>query len=491
MERDNFGIGVAVYGDTVLVSANESLKNPTPPYSGPGFAGLFNASTGNQLHKLTPSDVAAGDDLRVVAIFGNTALVGAPGHDDSGNGSGSAYLFDVTTGQEIRKLRASDGGPLKLFGAGVALFGNTAVVSTGGQNVPQGGAAYVFDITTGQEIRKLTPSDGVPGDQFGGSSVGGGVAISGITAIVSAHSHGEGGAAYLFDVTTGQELNKLQAVAGGQFGYSVAIFGNKAIVGNPSTGYGAAYIFDVTTGQELYKLEPSGFIPSPPYFDSGFGGSVAINGNTAIVGARWEDAAYLFDVTTGEFLKKLYGPPNEGTFGLRVAISDNLAVVGSRFENNWTGAAYVFDVSRNLVLAGDFNTDGTVDAADYIVWRNGLGMTYTQADYNILRANFGRSAAGAAAVADTLGKGNPGSIPEPASALLLFVGVMSLFAIRRQIDCGCVENLQIYVVGRDPLDRAVFPSGDRIASPLVLQQCLADRRAHRCLDSIHLVEQFG
>jgi hypothetical protein len=57
MVDDTFGSGVAVYRDTVLVSANELFQNP----DGPGFACLFNAATGNQLHKLTASDAAAGD----------------------------------------------------------------------------------------------------------------------------------------------------------------------------------------------------------------------------------------------------------------------------------------------------------------------------------------------------------------------------------------------------------------------------------------------
>jgi hypothetical protein len=53
-------------------------------------------------------------------------------------------------------------------------------------------------------------------------------------------------------------------------------------------------------------------------------------------------------------------------------------------------------------LPGDFNHDGTVDAADYVVWRNGLGTTYTQNDYNVWRANFGQTATSGAHVAESL-----------------------------------------------------------------------------------------
>ena len=65
-------------------------------------------------------------------------------------------------------------------------------------------------------------------------------------------------------------------------------------------------------------------------------------------------------------------------------------------------------------LPSDYNHDGIVDAADYTVWRDGLGATYTEADYNIWKANFGNhSGAGASAKV---------AVPEPLSAFLLILG---------------------------------------------------------------------
>ena len=61
--------------------------------------------------------------------------------------------------------------------------------------------------------------------------------------------------------------------------------------------------------------------------------------------------------------------------------------------------------------AGDFNGDGKVDAADYTVWRNGLGSKYTEADYNAWKTSFGNhSGSGASANA---------AVPEPPTFLLL------------------------------------------------------------------------
>jgi hypothetical protein len=68
-------------------------------------------------------------------------------------------------------------------------------------------------------------------------------------------------------------------------------------------------------------------------------------------------------------------------------------------------------------LAGDFDHNGVVDAADYVVWRTGLGTTYTPADFNTWRAHFGQSSAGGSAV--------PAAVPEPAVLfMLLTAGIL-------------------------------------------------------------------
>jgi hypothetical protein len=85
-------------------------------------------------------------------------------------------------------------------------------------------------------------------------------------------------------------------------------------------------------------------------------------------------------------------------------------------------------VPANSPLEGDFNDDGWVDSADYVVWRNGLGGAYQPNDYDEWRANFGASSATAAAP-------NPApfpmiSVPEPA-ILPLLVALGTMGFIRR------------------------------------------------------------
>ena len=141
--------------------------------------------------KLLASDGAQDDRLGYsVSISGNTAIVGAFGDDDNGLYSGSAYLFDISTGAELAKLLPSDGAIDDQFGSSVAISGSTAIVGAprDGDNGFYSGSAYLFDVATGAQIAKLLSSDGASDDYFGSA-----VAISGNTAIVGAYSDDDGG----------------------------------------------------------------------------------------------------------------------------------------------------------------------------------------------------------------------------------------------------------------------------------------------------------
>lgn len=72
-------------------------------------------------------------------------------------------------------------------------------------------------------------------------------------------------------------------------------------------------------------------------------------------------------------------------------------------------------------LDGDFNKDGFVDAADYTVWRDGLGTTYTPEDYDVWRMHFGESTAPTAGAA----------VPEASAAILVATALFSVGIIRR------------------------------------------------------------
>ena len=82
--------------------------------------------------------------------------------------------------------------------------------------------------------------------------------------------------------------------------------------------------------------------------------------------------------------------------------------------------------SLRVVIPGDFNQDGAVDAADYIVWRKGIPPSNTPTDYNLWHTRFGESLTGGSGASS-------GVVPEPTSlALLLFA---TPFALLRRPKC--------------------------------------------------------
>ena len=358
------------YLTPVLFAAAASVLGPAPAY----------ADLGDQLFKLLPDDGAFGDLFGAsVAISGTTAILGAPGDDDNGTDSGSAYLFDtdIKAGGQLFKLLPNDGAANDRFGLSVAISGDVAIVGAyrDDHNGSDSGSAYLFDAATGKQIVKLLPDDGATDDWFGAS-----VAISGAIAIVGARGDDDNGtdsgAAYLFDITTGRQLAKLlpdDGAAGDSFG-RVAISGAPgneiAIVGAPRVDddSGSAYVFDISDPANPAQLAK--LLPNDGAVNDWFGWSVAIRGATAIVGAPNDDdngidsgSAYLFDITTGLQLAKLL--PDDGasddSFGSSVAMNGDSAIVGARGDDDnglFAGSAYFFDPATGRQLAKLLASDG-------------------------------------------------------------------------------------------------------------------------------------
>lgn len=394
---------------------------------------------------LTASDGAASDYFgHAVGISGGAAIVGAYAKDDAGTNSGAAYLFDVATGAEIAKLAAPTASAHDGFGISVGISGGAAIVGAhfGDQTVSNAGAAYLFDATTGAAAATLAASDAALGDRFGFS-----VGIDGAAAIVGAYGDDDAGSgsgsAYLFDVATGDELAKLtasDAAAGDAFGYSVGLSGDTAIVGagfksDAGANSGAAYLFDVATGAELAKL----VAPDAAAGDY-FGRSVAISGDIAIVGAvgdadagSYSGAAYLFDATTGAEIAKLTAPDAAASklFGGSVAIFGDIALVGAWGDGEASpdaGAAYLFDAAT-----GDFITKIVASSAA-LSERFGRSVAIT-GDALIVgadRSHVAGSDKGAAYV-----YGVAAVVPLPASAWLMISG-LGLLALARRRAAGAI-----------------------------------------------------
>ena len=355
--NDLFGYSVAVAGDTMVVGAEG--------YDGDkGAAYVFTRQSGEwtQVVKLTASDGAATDSFgHSVAVDGNTLVVGAGWDDDNGYDSGSAYVFtkpasggwaDAT---ETAKLTASDAAAYENFGVSVAVEGDTVVV--GSLLNDYRGSAYVFtkpasggwaDAT---ETAKLTASDRVVGDDFGIS-----VAVDGDTVVVGARAHDENGpesgSAYVFTKpangwTDATETAKLTASDGADydhFGISVAVDGDTLVVGafgdeDVYTTRGAAYVFTKPNTGWTDATETAKLAPSDGGLEDGFGVSVAVDGDKVVAGSERRGgvgAAYLFTQPWGTESAKLTASDGAANhfFGYSVAMDGDTAVVGAFWDDD-------------------------------------------------------------------------------------------------------------------------------------------------------------
>jgi hypothetical protein len=134
-----------------------------------------------------------------------------------------------------------------------------------------------------------------------------------------------------------------------------------------------------------------------------------------------------------------YGVDNTGVGVAVGSLGSNSYAAGARWRafynpslDRWEQFAFrnedlVFSLGATIPkLPGDFNDDGAVDAADYVVWRKGLGTAYTQDDYNIWRSNFGRTWLAGGASATISADRDSSTIPEPATLVTFLVGIISI-----------------------------------------------------------------
>ncbi len=321
--------------------------------------------------ELTAADGAGSDYLgRSVSLDGDTAVVGAAGADiDGAEAQGAVYVFvrsgDAWTQQA--KLTASDGAAADEFGFAAAISGDTIVVGArfaAIDGINGHGAAYVFVRANGTwtEQAKLFADDGATYDEAGFS-----VAIEGDTALVGApFANSSQGKAYVFtrsgtDWSAEATLAADDGAASDRFGLAMRVAGDTAIVGSPSatigtnSDQGAAYVFARNAGTWSFatKLTAS----DGAAYDE-FGDAVALDGDTALVGAHFADvggfsgqgAAYAFVRDADAWSEQGKLVSDDGffgdEFGISVAVSGDTAAVGALFadaggtENE--GEAYIF-----------------------------------------------------------------------------------------------------------------------------------------------------
>lgn len=365
---DFFGNSVALSGDTLVAGAAQDDFN-----KGSAYVFTRSGAVWNQQAKLTANDGVAGDRFATaVAISGATVAVGASSTNIGGTQQqGAAYVFARNGAAWLQqaKLTAAEGVQQDQFGIAIAVDGDAVVAGTYGADVGVNlfqGAAYAFTVSGALAQQQIiTAADGGALDYFGVA-----VAVSGNTAVIAAAyddiaGNTDQGAIYVY-VRSGATWNLQQKLSAGDgaandaFGSAVAISGDTIAVGaysddiGTNQNQGSVYIFarNGAAWSQQAKLV-NGFGAAEDFF----GWSVAISGNTLVIGAYRAGApthpdqgvAFVF-VRSGvtwasQALLTPTGAPDVARFGWSVAVSGNTTVIGATYgegSNFGQGAAYVF-----------------------------------------------------------------------------------------------------------------------------------------------------
>ena len=277
------------------------------------------------------------------------------------NGTGTVYMFqnDDGTWNPAGELQTDDRSPADSLGSGLAIDGDWIMVGTIAQNGGRG-AAYAFrrDGDGWVQHSRMAPATLSPEDRFGST-----IAVNGDHMMITAASADDDqGAVYAYEYDEATDewtpMGPLQAPlvnAQAAYGSDIVIDGDIALVGSPGNivGIGSVMAYGFVEGQwELGTM----LIPYEAAAQTGFGGTIAFDGETALIGAATANFgegrmfAYTLDPETLEWssvTKVVSGAPTQELFAATVAMGDGLAVGSAPGADNDTGAAWVLEWSED------------------------------------------------------------------------------------------------------------------------------------------------
>jgi len=347
---DNFGSSVAIDGDVIVVGAPQDDINVGSNFH--GSAHVFTRGPGgwDAGIELLPQD----NDIEYqnygisVDIDNGTIVVGVAFDSDMGAASGSAYVYELAAGvwQRAGKLLPPTTENNQNFGWSVAIDMDTIVIGAPHWTDPKAGSAYAFtrsDSWVNPTSSKLPVTDNLTGDQFGWSvAVSGNIAVVGANMDDDAVNGNDSGSITVFDNSSGDWINedKLLASNGEQndrFGSDVATNGEAVIAGafqNGSFNRGSFYTF------------------SNP-------------------GSGWAEDGVIWPTSSSQDVS------NVQQFGTSVALDGGMLIVGAPASDINNGSTFVFVTGAAFVYGLNATSIPTADGSDYLVIQSPPGTFLT------------------------------------------------------------------------------------------------------------------
>ena len=359
-KADQFGRSVAISGTRIVVGAYR-VEIVTPDYFGSAYVydldGVAPIVPSLSLKNPRPG----GGFGNAVGISGNLVTIGAP-QKDSADDPGSVHIYDLgrpTPSVPVLTLDNPDPSFRYLFGGSVAISGTRVVVGVTDNRIRESVFAYVYDFAGEAptipvvSLTRPRPRRGNP--TWPGPSV----AISHNYVVVGApweeRTTSYAGSAYIYDLTGETPslptvvLESPNPMVPYQFGFSVALSGDRVVVSEPGNGVhhdGRVYVYDIGGDAPVVTLTNHSF--------HRFGYSVAASSDSVIVGEPRADTGrvHIYDMKEANPAQQSVslanaGPSFAGEFGRSAALSASTLVVGAPTSDRLIGSAHVFDLAGN------------------------------------------------------------------------------------------------------------------------------------------------
>ena len=293
-----FGISIGLSGEYAVVGTVNLAASPAVPGKVYFYERLPGGTWALADDVAVPAPANTEAVSTVVAIDGERALVGSLVNGDYNYGDSDVDVYERApdgTWSLAASLSGPGEEPEEWFGAAVDVQGDRALVGAPADDfggAGDAGAAHVFERQAGGSwalVASLTASDANPGDLFGGT-----VALDGDRALIGAQYAGSGGTSYVFEEQPDGswiETAKLSAFGGDTvsgFGGTVDLAGERALVGAPGG-------FSATGTSYLFRRTPTGWVEDVRFRPSGaasgdrVGIAVRLDGMHAALGADWDD----------------------------------------------------------------------------------------------------------------------------------------------------------------------------------------------------------
>ncbi|HLA83823.1 MAG TPA: dockerin type I domain-containing protein [Thermoguttaceae bacterium] len=384
-----------------------------------------------------------------LAVDGNTAIAAAYRNQVAGaSEAGSVFLFSRSQGQwtctaEWNEPGATTPTPNAHFGIGGDLSDDEALVLAGGTN-----KAYVYSRFDGVWNAGVALTGGNLNMPIAGAIDQGVAAVGSFLGDTRVDVWRRAGEAWAHDAALANP-----GTTGNYFAADLDISGNTMVVSaygqtvGDQGGAGAVYIYEYD-GQ-TWGLAQTIENPAPVAGDA-FGYSVALKGDRLVVGTPRYDAsgntdagaAYLFQRTGSTWTQIEQCVPNHPTtgqwFGEAVSVDDfSLLVGGSGRASGGQGIAQL-DGPTSVRLPGDANRDGSINAADAAIlaahWGDQTGVSWATGDFNedgavnaldasILAANWSGVPTESSSAT---------TVPEPGTLTILATGLIALATFLRR-----------------------------------------------------------